>query len=143
MRLWDYRLLGALPRKQLVSQWRECVLIAKNISEKGTPNHILVNKIMEYPIDEFYTYGYYVSEEMRKRGYKCNLQKWYDYMWKLKRNGEPYNLCVLTPIFREWHTERYLKQCIYNLQEKADCLGVSVEEWEKIEKFAVDRGISL
>jgi hypothetical protein len=29
--------------------------------------------------------------------------------------------------------ERYLKQCLYNLQEKYDCGGISQKEWQKIE----------
>ena len=47
MRLWHKDLIPVLPRQQLIGQWRECCLIAKQISEKGTPNHILVNKIMD------------------------------------------------------------------------------------------------
>lgn len=64
MRLWHYRLLPYLPRLQLVSQWRECCCIAKSITEKGTPNHILVNKIMDYPIDHFVEYCYNVCIEL-------------------------------------------------------------------------------
>ena len=37
MRLWDIRLLPVLPRQQLISQYRECCCIAKNISINGTP----------------------------------------------------------------------------------------------------------
>ena len=50
MRLWHKDLISCLPRLQLIGQWRECCLIAKNIAEKGTPNHLLVNKIISYPI---------------------------------------------------------------------------------------------
>ena len=52
MRLWSYQLVPFLPRQQLVSQWRELVCIAKSIHDKGTPNHILVNKIMRYPLSD-------------------------------------------------------------------------------------------
>ena len=34
MRLWYKYLIGVLPQKQLLGQWRECCLIAKNIAEK-------------------------------------------------------------------------------------------------------------
>ena len=37
MRLWHKDLIYVLPRQQLLGQWRECCLIAKNIAEKGTP----------------------------------------------------------------------------------------------------------
>lgn len=64
MRLWHYQLLPYLPRLQLISRWRECCCIAKNIAEKGAPNHILVNKIMDYPIDHFVEYSCNVCMEM-------------------------------------------------------------------------------
>ena len=34
----------------------------------------------------------------------------------------------------EWHNERYLDQCYYNLQEKFDCNGISEEEWNILNK---------
>ena len=39
---------------------------------------------------------------------------------------------AINSIFIEWHNDRYLRQCLYNLQEKADCGGVSKEEWARI-----------
>ena len=47
MRLWHKDMISILPREQLVAQWRELSAIASNIQTKGTPNHILVNKIMD------------------------------------------------------------------------------------------------
>ena len=44
MRLWHKNLICCLPRQQLLSQWRELKCIVKYNKEKGTPNHILVNK---------------------------------------------------------------------------------------------------
>ena len=37
-------------------------------------------------------------------------------------------------LFSGWHNERYLKQCLYNLQEKYDCKGITESEWTAIEK---------
>jgi uncharacterized protein (TIGR02328 family) len=34
MRLWHKDLISVLPRQQLLGQWRECCLIARNIAEK-------------------------------------------------------------------------------------------------------------
>ena len=79
MRLWHKNLIPVLPRQHLLGQWRECCLIAKNIHDKGTPNHILVNKIMEYPIDHFFRYGIGIREEMTRRGYKCDVNKFKKY----------------------------------------------------------------
>lgn len=70
MRLWHKDLIPVLPRQQLLGQWRECCAIMSNIAKKGTPNHVLVNKVMDYNHDHFYTYALHVKDEMRKRGYK-------------------------------------------------------------------------
>ena len=124
MRLWHKDLISALPRLQLVGQWRECCLIAKNIAKEGTPNHLLVNKIMLYPIEHFYRYASEVSDEMESRGYKCDFNKFTQYI-KIDK-------CHIThdEMFKSWHNYRYLMQCFYNLQEKHDCYGISDEEWD-------------
>lgn len=129
MRLWHKDLIPVLPKQQLVAQWRECCLIAREISIKGTPNHLLVNKLLNYPIGHFWKYIYLVLLEMENRGYRCDFsifEKWID---------KPYTLN--TPdtqnLFKDWHNDRYLTQCFYNLQEKYDCCGISYDEWRKIE----------
>lgn len=43
MRLWHKDFIKALPREQLVAQWRELSAIAGAIQKSGTPNHILVS----------------------------------------------------------------------------------------------------
>ena len=136
MRLWHYRLLPYLPRQQLLSQWRECCCIAKSIAEKGTPNHILVNKIMDYLIDHFMTYCNLVAKEMCNRGYKCNstrLTKW------TKQLVDKYTLVSSDDLFSGWHNDRYLNQCIINLQEKFDSNGICKNEWNLIvEEFGFE-----
>lgn len=128
MRLWHKDLISVLPRQQLLSQWRECCCIAKAISENGTPNHILVNKIMDYPIDHFYRYGIFIKEEMIKRGYHCDVQKFKKYF-----KSDQYKFIRMEKVFSNWHNERYLYQCYYNLQEKYDCGGISENEWKAVE----------
>ena len=76
MRLWHYKLIPVLPRQQLLGQWRECCLIAKELSENGTPNHILVNPVTKYPINEFLAYWITVENEMLTRGYKVDESKY-------------------------------------------------------------------
>lgn len=122
MRLWHKDLINYLPKKQLVSQWRECCCIAKNIATNGTPNHILVNKILDYPISHFYTYGIDVYIAMKSRGYECDFNK-FDKYFKDKSIS-------CDSIFKGWHNERYLKQCYYNLQEKYDCDSIPKKEWK-------------
>lgn len=128
MRLWHKDLIDSLPRKQLLGQWRECCAIIKNIKEKGTPNHLLVNKIMDYDLKHFYTYGLYVFIETEHRDYKCDLRKFDQYF----KGGKIVK--TFDELFDGWHNERYLDQCFYNLQEKFDCGGMSEEEWEKVSK---------
>ena len=72
MRLWHKDLIHVLPRQQLLSQWRECCCIARNIAVNGTPNHLLVNKILDYPIYHFTNYAQFICWEMKRRNYKCN-----------------------------------------------------------------------
>ena len=72
MRLWHYDLLDVLPKQQLCSQLRECVAIAKDIYEKGTTNHILINPIMDYDLNHFRYYCILVIQKKKKRGYKVS-----------------------------------------------------------------------
>lgn len=132
MRLWHKDLLPVLPRKQLLSQWRECCCIARNIAANGTPNHLLVNKIMDYPIMHFYRYGCLVHSTMEGRGYNADwdrFDKWFEMGWADVQ--EDFNIAA-NGMFNGWHNDRYLMQCFYNLQEKYDCGGITDAEWQRI-----------
>ena len=131
MRLWHKELLHVLPRQQLVAQWRECSAIAGNILTKGTPNHILVNKIMDYPIDHFITFTAQVHGEMTIRGYKTTKTVW-DKIERLNPNWQPVNYDEL---YDQWMNNTYLTICYWNLVEKYQCGGISQEEWDKIKNF--------
>ena len=127
MRLWHKDLIMVLPRQQLLGQWRECCLIAKHIAEKGTPNHVLVNRVMEYPIEHFRVYGLWVLGEMAGRGYHADLYRFNQYFGEYGPD-----VPALGVLFDGWHNDRYLKQCLANLQEKADCGAIPAEEWKRI-----------
>lgn len=128
MRLWHKDLILVLPRQQLLGQWRECCAIAKSITTNGTPNHILVNKIMNYPMSHFYTYGKLVHRIMKFRGYKCDFDKFCHYFTYPHETEEIDH----NKLFQNWHNKRYLQQCYYNLEEKYDCGGITENEWKKI-----------
>ena len=131
MRLWHKELIDVLPRQQLLGQWRECCCLARNLSEKGEYNHILVNRTGDYHIGHFFTYSIdYITAEMKRRGYKVDTNKF----WKYFSIGNGYEIPEFEELFNKWHDERYLKQCLYNLQEKYDCKGITEEEWNKIAK---------
>lgn len=128
MRVWHHVLIPFLPRAQLVAQWRELSTIAGNIKTKGTPNHILVNKVLDYDFDHFISYAYYIREEMTKRGYRTM-----DSVWNKIVSLKPdYNLLPINSLFPNWHNARYFKQCFLNLEEKYDCGAITEKEWERL-----------
>ena len=140
MRLWHKDLIPYLPRQQLLGQWRECCLIAKSIAENGTPNHLLVNKIMDYSPSHFFRYCALVREEMKKRGYKVNwraLEHWRDMMYfdEVIEKPVPYD-----ELFSGWHDQEYFWICYYNLREKYICGGITQEEWKALEYAACKAG---
>ena len=111
MRIWDYRLLKVLPDRFIISQWRECIAI-KRQWEKGTLRHRLVSYVMEHDKGYFYNYVIRVCDELFKRRIKYRSI----YKEEIRRfcGG-----CFINECYPE-HNDRYLKQCYYNLQEKAD-----------------------
>lgn len=128
MRLWHTKLIGVLPREQLVGCWRELSAIAGAIQKKGTPNHILVNFVLDYDFDHFISYTYYVREEMTRRGYRTMNSVW-DKIISLKLN---YTILPLEVIYPKKMDTLYLNICYYNLYEKYLCGGIKQEDWDKI-----------
>ena len=117
MRLWHYKLLNSLPDLQFKGQLRDLVAICGMIKKYGTPNHLLVNKILEFPPEDFATYiTYYL---------KC-----YEIRYKkIPKASETLNKFIydflnVTPkqdpegIFSTWHDNNYLRVCMANLYEK-------------------------
>ena len=131
MRLWHKDLIPVLPKQQLLGQWRECCCIARNIAVKGKPMHLLVNKIMDYPLEHFFWYSNEVMVEMKRRRYKVDESKF------LKWIPAEVDLPVIwhSNLFPNWHNDRYMHQCLMNLQEKFDCGGIGICEYEKIMEF--------
>ncbi|MEE1282758.1 MAG: pyrimidine dimer DNA glycosylase/endonuclease V [Acutalibacteraceae bacterium] len=129
MRLWSYQLIPVLPNTMLISQWRECIAIKRQWGE-GTLKHRLVSYVLNH--DEIY-FGQYVKDivkELTKRGIKYNDDLYYELC--LFSNVSYVNIGNSNINYPE-HNDRYLKQCLYNLQEKADRGIISQEEWQKIE----------
>lgn len=130
MRLWHTDLISVLPREQLVAQWRELSAIAGAIQKKGTPNHILVNFVLNYDYDNFISYAAEVREEMTKRGYRTMNSVW-EKIVSLKANWVklPHN-----KIYKEKMDNIYLEICYYNLYEKYLCGGIEEKDWDNIFK---------
>lgn len=128
MRLWHKDFISALPREQLVGLWRELSAIAGAIKKKGTPNHILVNFVLDYDYDNFISYAAAVRSEMTSRGYRTKDSVW-NKITSLKPDWHqlPHN-----EIYKDRMNDIYLTICYYNLLEKFLCGGISSEDWGKI-----------
>lgn len=128
MRLWHTSLIPVLPREQLISQWRELSAIAGAIQKNGTPNHLLVNFIMDYDFDHFISYAKMVRDEMTKRGYRTA-----EYVWQKMVSLKPdYNLINPYHVYQAKMNWQYFLICYYNLYEKWTCGGISNEDARKI-----------
>lgn len=153
MRLWHKDLISVLPMQQLISQWRECCCIGVLLAKNHTPNHILVNPILDYPPGHFETYCTLIFAEMERRGINVNEKPCKDLednlrAWRVYLNEElpwtwtPKDKCTFCdgPLFDGWHNKQYLRQCYYNLEEKYDRGGIPEEEWDKVVKQFVILG---
>lgn len=136
MRLWHIDLIPALPKEQLVAQWRELSAIAGSIKEKGSPNHILVNFVTEYDFEHFISYAYYVRVEMAHRSYRTM-----DSVWKKITDLKPegYTILPVEKVYFNKMNQEYLLICYYNLYEKYMCGGISWEDFNKIEKIIKEK----
>lgn len=125
MRLWHKALIPYLPKQQLLGQWRELNSIYKRQNK-----HILIDFIYKYDKVVLCAYSILVINEMKKRGYKINLDNFFEYFKDIDD-------CItfdFDKIYRYKMDDRYLIQCLYNLQEKYDCGGISQQEWDIIEE---------
>lgn len=112
MRLWHHKLLKYLPELQFKGQLRETVAIMRDIRDRGKTNHILINRVMEYPRADlssyFWDYDMLYGERfgVQHKGY---MQEFFDF----SEYGE-----YSTRPFEGWHDDGYLRVCMANLYEK-------------------------
>lgn len=124
MRLWHKDLIPYLPNSQLLSQKRECDFIWKDRHKGKQTNHILINYIWQYDVDDLLSYYYLLQKEFERRGFKFNN----------KSNFGAF--CYIEP-FQDHHTELYLTICYYNLKEKylRGQKDFTKEVWDKLDEF--------
>ena len=132
MRIWDYRLLPYLPDLQFKGQLRELVLIMRQWRDKGTTNHLLINRVMEYQPSELACYFEKYDEAYKKRyGKKIKIEIWVDFC-----NFVGFIIPTDAPIFDGWHNKEYLRVCMANLYEKhffgVGKSRITDEEWETL-----------
>ena len=135
MRLWHYKLIPFLPNSQLVAQWREL-----NSIFKKQDKHILINYVYEYPKENLLTYSAIVLAEIKKRGFKIkSYENYRNYFIDADAKSSCDGFINLDNPFPNHHTNRYLQQCFYNLQEKYDRgqKDFSEEEYKRLEEFVI------
>lgn len=130
IRLWDYRLISVLPNAQLKAMRYE---IGDMVKQYPKIKNRLVNYANDYDIKYLYSLFEDVLDEFDKR--KINHNKKYDDEIKKTVKEKSHFQFSYLNLYYEEHNDRYLKQCYYNLEEKADRGIISEEEWEPIEEF--------
>lgn len=132
MRLWHYELLPYLPDLQLKGQLRELVAILRDLKYKKQTNHILINRIMEYPLTQLSKYYLVYRNEYYKRYNKVvNEEYSAEFM-----HFAPTAVYWGEHIFEGWHNKEYLRVCMANLYEKHEFAKgksrITDEEWQRI-----------
>lgn len=131
VRLWHYELLPYLPELQFNGQLRELVAIMHDWRDNGKTNHILINRVMEYPKNDLTSYMWlYCKEHGKRYDFDCKeklMNEFIDFA-----EGGHFNPCP----FIGWHDKFYLRVCMANLYEK-HVFGVGKsritdEEWKRL-----------
>ena len=73
---------------------------------------------------------------MIRRGYKTMESVWCKI---LDTNDGTFELVSIEDLFPDWHNDRYLEQCYFNLEEKYDCGGIAQEWFEEIQAIYFGR----
>lgn len=132
MRLWAVQLLPYLSEAQFKGQLRELVAIMHDWRDKGKTNHLLINRVMEYPKNDLWIYFIKYHAEYRKRYGKPIKNEIYQEFAKFpddEGTGE------FRQPFPDWHNKEYLRICMSNLLEKHRGIGksrITDEEWARL-----------
>lgn len=133
MRIWHFALLPYLPDLQFKGRLRELVAIMRDWRDKGKTNHLLINKVMEYPKSELYTY-YLLYRVWYKARYSKELDNT-EFAQFANNECKDVNTMGKEGLFQGWHNNTYLRICMANLYEKHLAVGksrVTDEEWDRL-----------
>jgi uncharacterized protein (TIGR02328 family) len=131
MRIWDYRLIEVLPNAQLKAMRYE---ISDMVKQYPNIKNRLVSYANNYAIVYLLSYFYQVTNEMEKRNIKMNdtyNSEIVDICFQKSKSENIFFDFNKPPIYPE-HNDRYLRQCLFNLEEKFDRKIITEEEWQKI-----------
>ncbi len=139
MRIWHKDLIGVLPDNYLFAQWRTLNTIKRTILKGKEVEDKIVSVALDYDTLHLMTYSNLVKNEIEKRKHviSTKLHKEF-YQWCIKNShtGLAYEI-EYDRLFKDWHNDRYLKQCYYTMQELYDRDCITKEEWDK---FKVVKG---
>lgn len=132
MRLWSWQLLPYLSDLQFKGQLREITAIMRDWRDRGKTNHLLINRVMEYPKADLYRYFCeYEAEYFKRYGrtldrYSSEFGRFANWSVDTKNNT----------IFEGWHNKEYLRICMSNLAEKhfygIGKSRITDEEWQRL-----------
>lgn len=119
-----------MPNAQLKSMRYE---IGDMVKQYPNIKNRLVSYANNYDIKYLYSLFQDVLDEFDKR--KINHNKKYDNkIEEIVKEKSHFQFSYLN-LYYEEHNDRYLKQCLYNLEEKATRNIISKEEWQKVEEL--------
>ncbi len=116
MRLWHEKLIGLLPREQLLGQHRECCALRGNGWGK---KHATVDYVFSHSPYKLFLYHCLIMDEMKSRGYNVE-SRWREPEYRGKscfRHKEVIKCKKTSPIYDE-HDESYMEECLENLRQK-------------------------
>ncbi len=136
IRIWHYQLLPYLPELQFKGQLRELVLMMRQWRDKGKTNHLLINRVMEYPKDELSQYFWQYSCEYYKRYGKKLDQQIEEFNLFSLSTKKAYRPFEMTNLFDGWHTKEYVRMNMSNLAEKhiygIGKSRITDEQWQRL-----------
>ena len=128
MRMWHHQLLPYLPDAQFRGQYRELIATMHDWRDKGTTNHLLINKVMEFSKRDLA--AYFISYEAQ---YHKRYGKWLSVS---KEFLEFYDDYEKVTAYEGWHNKEYLRVCMANLYEKhffgVGKSRITDEEWARL-----------
>ena len=132
MRIWHHQLLPYLPDAQFKGQLRELVAIMHDWRDKGSTNHLLINRVTLYPKMELARYfALYYKLYRQRYGKDVKLNIFAEFM----AFPQPDDF-LEGPVFDGWHDNGYLRVCMANLFEKhhygRGASRITDEEWQRL-----------
>lgn len=132
MRLWHLWLIEYLPLELLKGQWEQLNDIYVN-----KPNDILIKFCYDYSQEDLLIYSNVVIKEMLERKIKVNFDVYREFFKGVPLRSSKFGM---PPCYDYKMNHRYLRQCLYALQELHDCGGIKEDEWKPLYKeFIEDR----